>query len=96
MTTVAISPTLGDIATVSLAKKDDVTNAVPSNISFQLLLFIFDIGTQSCVLYMWTINGNLVNKYKSDVQIMCLCYTSAPEGVYVNVIVGGMANGSIK
>ena len=45
---------------------------------------------------MWTINGRLINKCRSDVQIMCICYTSAPEGVYVNVIAGGMSNGSIK
>lgn len=37
-----------------------------------------------------------MKKLKSDVQILSLCYTSAPEGVYVNVIIGGLANGHIK
>ena len=47
-------------------------------------------------LRMWTINGSLVKRVCSKVQIKCLQYTSAPEGVYVNVLVGGLANGNIK
>ena len=27
---------------------------------------------------------------------MSLCYTSAPEGVYINVLIGGLANGRIR
>ena len=47
-------------------------------------------------LRVWTINGSLVKRVCSKVQIKCLQYTSAPEGVYVNVLVGGLANGNIK
>ncbi|XP_019849297.1 PREDICTED: lysosomal-trafficking regulator-like [Amphimedon queenslandica] len=32
---------------------------------------------------------------RSATQILSLCYTSAPEGVHVNVIIGGLANGKI-
>jgi len=31
-----------------------------------------------------------------EVLIYCLSYTAAPEGVYVNVLVGGLANGNIR
>ena len=47
-------------------------------------------------LRVWTINGRLVGRVASRVQIKCLQYTSAPEGVYINVLVGGLANGNIK
>ena len=57
---------------------------------------VFSLGSQSCVLHLWTINGRLVKKLRSSVQILSLCYTSAPEGVYINVIIGGLANGHIK
>ena len=51
---------------------------------------------QPCVLKLWTVNGRFVKKKSLDVQILSLCYTSAPEGVYINVIIGGMANGTIR
>lgn len=47
-------------------------------------------------LRIWTINGKLIKRVSSKVEIKCLQYTSAPEGVYVNVLVGGLANGNIK
>lgn len=31
-----------------------------------------------------------------EVQVHCLCYTAAPEGVFVNVLVGGLANGNVR
>lgn len=52
--------------------------------------------TSVCMLKLWTINGRLVESIKLDVRINCLTYTSAPEGVYVNVLVGGLANGNIR
>ena len=54
------------------------------------------LGPQACcVLNLWTINGRLVKTMRSATQILSLCYTSAPEGVHVNVIIGGLANGKI-
>ena len=47
-------------------------------------------------LRVWTINGHLVRRVSSKVQIKCLQYSSAPEGVYINVLAGGLANGNIK
>ena len=45
---------------------------------------------------MWTINGKLIGRTHVEVQVHCLCYTAAPEGVYVNVLIGGLANGNIR
>lgn len=45
---------------------------------------------------MWTINGKLIGRTLVEVQVHCLCYTAAPEGVYVNVLVGGLANGNVR
>lgn len=45
---------------------------------------------------MWTINGKLIGRTHVEVQVYCLCYTAAPEGVYVNVLVGGLANGNVR
>ena len=65
--------------------------------SLYSIVNIFLLASQTCcVLYLWTINGRLVNTLRSSTQILSLCYTSAPEGVHVNVIIGGLANGKIK
>ena len=48
------------------------------------------------MLRLWSINGTLVNKITVDSEITCLAYTTAPEGVYVNVIATGMKDGSIR
>ena len=48
------------------------------------------------MLRLWGINGTLVNKTCVESEITCLAYTTAPEGVYVNVIATGMKEGSIR
>ena len=50
----------------------------------------------ACNLRMWTINGKLIGRTHVEVQVHCLCYTAAPEGVYVNVLIGGLANGNVR
>ena len=50
----------------------------------------------ACLLHVWTINGKEVGCVPVEVQVHCLSYTAAPEGVCVNVLVGGLANGNIK
>ena len=61
-------------------------------------IILVNVGTADELFYLrvWTINGHLVKKVSSKIQIKCLQYTSAPEGVYINVLVGGLANGTIK
>lgn len=49
-----------------------------------------------CVLRLWTINGKLVKRLSLLVQICSLAYTNAPEGVCENVLIGGMADGTIN
>ena len=53
-------------------------------------------ASTGCVLRLWGINGTLVNKTCVESEITCLAYTTAPEGVYVNVIATGMKDGSIR
>lgn len=48
-----------------------------------------------CVLRLWTVNGKMVHRVSLLVQICSLAYTCAPEGVCENVLVGGMADGTI-
>ena len=49
-----------------------------------------------CVLSLWSINGTLVNRKKIESEVTCLTYTTAPEGVYVNVIATGMRDGNVR
>lgn len=53
-------------------------------------------ASTGCVLRLWSINGTLVNRMYVDSEITCLAYTTAPEGVYVNVIATGMKDGAIR
>ena len=48
------------------------------------------------MLRLWTVNGSLVTKAEVHSAITLLSYTSAPEGVFVNVVIGGLSNGSIR
>ncbi|RWS30536.1 Lysosomal-trafficking regulator-like protein, partial [Leptotrombidium deliense] len=66
-----ISPTLGDIVSVS----------------------DFENGS---TLKVNTINGTNVGHIRTEIKIEAVCYSSAPEGVSVNVIATGFENGAIK
>lgn len=70
---IAISPTLGDIATVST-----------------------DHRIYKSRLFVTTINDSPVGDIETDVPIISLCYSCCPEGVSVNVLVTGFANGTIQ
>lgn len=69
---VAVSDTLGDIATVCYDKNKD------------------------CILRLHTINATLVSTVTVPEQITALCFSTAPEGVSVNVIATGHSNGLIR
>lgn len=81
LSVIATSSTLGDIATVCLIKPHKQTATKHHT---------------SCVLRVWTINAAVVGRTQVDVPILCLAYTTAPEGVYVNMLVGGLANGAVR
>ncbi|XP_015795152.2 lysosomal-trafficking regulator isoform X2 [Tetranychus urticae] len=68
---IAISQTLGDIA--SLSHQQGVS-----------------------LLKVNTINGSVVGEIKTTEKITSMCYSSAPEGVSVNVLAVGFADGTIK
>lgn len=52
--------------------------------------------SKSSVIYVHTINGSLVGFVNCDTQVTAVCYSQAPEGISVNVIVAGLANGLIR
>jgi len=54
------------------------------------------VAPTGCVLSLWSINGTLVNRIKIESEVTCLTYTTAPEGVYVNVIATGMRDGNVR
>lgn len=50
---------------------------------------------ESCLM-VHTINGASVSQFKTEVQITALCYSAAPEGTSVNVLLTAFADGSIR
>ncbi len=48
------------------------------------------------MLRLWTINGKQIDRTHVEVMVHCLSYTAAPEGLYVNALIGGLANGNIR
>jgi hypothetical protein len=53
-------------------------------------------GVLMSVLRIWTVNGTFVKSTEVYSEVQCLAYTTAPEGVFVNSIVGGLRNGNIR
>ena len=48
------------------------------------------------ILYVHTINGSLVGFVNCHSQVTAVCYSNAPEGISVNVIVVGLADGLVR
>lgn len=102
---IAISDTLGDIVTVKdisnrLAvaadcawKTDDSQNnlSTASSTSSEQ-----SESSVSSIVYVHTINGSLVGFVNCHSQVTAVCYSNAPEGVSINVIVVGLADGLIR
>lgn len=108
---VAISDTLGDIATVKhfndrvgmVTELDLLTDAAESSRPSAENEMIFSSNesqpedqSSSSVIYVHTINGFLVGLVNLHTKVNALCYSSAPEGVSVNVIAVGLADGLIR
>lgn len=51
---------------------------------------------KDCILRLHTINATLVNTVTVPEPITALCFSTAPEGVSVNVIATGHSNGMIR
>ncbi len=77
---------------------------VPVRLQFALNLLYFILlsppsyteKASSCMLRLWTINGRKIERTHVEVMVHCLSYTAAPEGLYVNALIGGLANGNIR
>lgn len=47
-------------------------------------------------LFLHTVNAEFVAKVACEDIINCLAYSTAPEGVSINVIAGGLSSGVIR
>uniref|UniRef100_F6ZSL1 Uncharacterized protein n=4 Tax=Ciona intestinalis TaxID=7719 RepID=F6ZSL1_CIOIN len=45
---------------------------------------------------LWTINGSLVAAQDCKLRVRCVAFSSAPEGTSVNVLAGGLENGTVR
>lgn len=102
---IAISDTLGDIVTVKdisnrLAvaadcawKTDDSQNNLSTTSSTSSEQ---SESSVSSIVYVHTINGSLVGFVNCHSQVTAVCYSNAPEGISINVIVVGLADGLIR
>ena len=48
------------------------------------------------VMKLWTVNGRFIGDVTCEHIINCLEFSSAPEGISVNVIATGLSNGAIR
>jgi len=58
------------------------------------IAYLSSSGSQWYLSYL-TCNCDLINCLPYPEQLNCLCFTSAPEGTCVNVLLGGFENGRI-
>lgn len=101
---IAISDTLGDIVTVKdisshLAVATDYvgkTDSSQSNLSASSTSSGQSEQSISSIVYVHTINGSLVGFVNCHSQVTAVCYSNAPEGISINVIVVGLADGLIR
>lgn len=50
----------------------------------------------SSSMRLHTINASLVGSLTTSEQITSVCFSTAPEGISVNVVAAGMSDGSIR
>ncbi len=87
VSSIAISPTTGDIVTVgyrsALEKpsKDDKNNSAQRGTSF---------------ICLWSINGDLLKTASCNEKINCIAMTHGTEGLSRNILIAGLDNGNIK
>ena len=48
------------------------------------------------VMKLWTVNGRFIGHVTCEHMINCLEFSSAPEGISINVIATGLSNGAIR
>lgn len=101
---IAISDTLGDIVTVKdisnrlavAADSGGRTDSSQSNLSDSSISSNQSEQCVSSIVYVHSINGSLVGFVNCHSQATAVCYSNAPEGISINVIVVGLADGLIR
>lgn len=108
---IAISRTMGDIASVSHTGKKHYVHTVFYSVILHFVLYcsytmrslnypslirgIFFVDTGGSKLIVNTINAAEISSVATGTKIKSLCYSSCPEGVSINAIVGGTEDGSL-
>lgn len=104
---IAVSDTLGDIATVKhignrLASATDFDESEDLDATRSDTSSVASADSSesneclSSVLYVHSINGTLIGFVCCHTKITAVCYSNAPEGISVNVIVVGLADGLVR
>jgi len=52
-----------------------------------------DIGSH---IRLWTVNGSLAAAQNCKIRVRCVAFSNAPEGLAVNVVAGGLENGTVR
>ena len=98
VSSIAISSTLGDIAVAYGTVEEPCNQLVVFVIWFCVSTFLdgHDSQTQSELL-VWSINAAFVSRCNlGSVRVNCLAYSSAAEGVNINVVAAGTDLGKIR
>jgi len=56
----------------------------------------YDDNSGKSMMVLQTINASYIGSIESDKKITAVCFSSAPEGISVNVIATGLEDGSVK
>lgn len=56
----------------------------------------YDNISGKSIMTLQTINASHIGSIESDKKITAVCFSSAPEGISVNVIATGLEDGSVK
>jgi len=56
----------------------------------------YDDNSGKSMMMLQTINASYIGNIESDKKITAVCFSSAPEGISVNVIATGLEDGSVK
>lgn len=107
---IAIGDTLGDVVTIKdishrvvmdeedeqIDNRDASTTTTSSSQASVAASSNLSESSVESALYVHTINGSLVGFVNCHTQVTAVCYSNAPEGISVNVIVVGMADGLVR
>ena len=60
-----------------------------------ITFILFVVGSGSHIR-LWTINGSLVAAQDCRIPVRCVTFTNCDEGRAVNVLAGGLENGTVR